>query len=101
MFNKTTTTNFDADYFQEFDNNITSRVNFSTIIERPDQHWNYGKNLSYTNDDKYNEKLELKKNQWKLLREQNPPSATADLHIRTDGFFCEAPSKYCIYLYRI
>lgn len=66
--------------------------NNSSII-RSEQHWNYGKNLSFTNEDEYNEKQEQKKNQWKLLREQNPPSATTDIHIKTDGFFCEAPSK--------
>lgn len=71
----------------------------SSII-RSDQHWNYGKNLSFTNEDEYNEKQEQKKNQWKLLREQNPPSATTDIHIKTDGFFCEAPSK-CPFLFAI
>lgn len=27
------------------------------------------------------------------MREQNPPSATTDIHIKSDGFFCEAPSN--------
>lgn len=79
------------------DADTEANENNSSII-RSEQHWNYGKNLSFTNEDEYNEKQEQKKNQWKLLREQNPPSATTDIHIKTDGFFCEAPSK-CTFLF--
>lgn len=90
MFTNKTSIKLDADYFQDLDSVNGSGVNSS----RPEHHWNYGKNLSSINEEENNEKVELKKNQWKLLREQNPPSATTDMHIKSDGFFCDAPSQY-------
>lgn len=58
-----------------------------------DRHWNYGKNLSFTNDEDYNKKLEMRNNEWRLLREQNPPGIDSDIHVKTSGFFCDAPSE--------
>lgn len=58
------------------------------------RHWNYGKNLSFTDDDEYNKKLEQRNNEWRLLREQNPPGIETEIHVKTSGFFCEAPSKF-------
>lgn len=60
---------------------------------RQDEHWEYGKNMSYINITESNKEKEAAKDQWKILRNINPPSSTTDLHIPTDGFFCDSPSK--------
>lgn len=80
--------------------NVSSRLDFDGSDESYNnvtvnsRHWNYGKNLSFTDDEEYNKKLELRNNEWKLLREQNPPGIESEIHIKTNGFFCEAPSKF-------
>lgn len=73
----------DLDTSDESYNNVSNNV----------RHWNYGKNLSFTNDEEYNKKLELSTNEWRLLREQNPPGIESEIHTKTSGFFCDAPSK--------
>lgn len=83
MLNISTRIEFDGS--DELDSNVTNNNNV--------RHWNYGKNLSFTDDEEYNKKLELKNNPWRLLREQNPPGIESEVHTKTNGFFCEAPSK--------
>lgn len=56
-------------------------------------HWDYGKNMTYANVFAKNKDKEATKDQWKILRNINPPSSTTDFHIPTDGFFCDSPSK--------
>lgn len=73
----------DIDSSDESYSNVTNDV----------RHWSYGKNLSFTDDDEYNKKLE-QRNEWRLLREQNPPGIESEIHVKTNGFFCEAPSKF-------
>lgn len=58
------------------------------------RHWEYGTNSTYTNVTKAFKEKQASKNQWKILRNINPPSSTTDLHIPTDGFFCDSPSKF-------
>lgn len=82
MLNASSRLEFDSS--DESFNNVTNNA----------RHWNYGKNLSFTNDDEYNKKLELRKNEWRLLLEQNPPGIESEIHVKTSGFFCEAPSKF-------
>lgn len=80
--------------------NVSSRLDFDSSDESynnatsDSRHWNYGKNLSFTDEEEYNKKLEQQNKEWKLLREKNPPGIESDIHIKTNGFFCEAPSKF-------
>jgi protein dispatched 1 len=79
------TVNYDLVNFGEYDDN-------ETFSMRHD-HYDYGKNLSFVAEEVNNERIQLKKNQWKSLLNLYPPQMT-DIHIPTDGFFCESPSKY-------
>lgn len=73
----------------DFDTSDESYTNVTNNV----RHWNYGKNLSFTNDEEYNKRLE-QRNEWKLLREQNPPGIESELHTKSNGFFCDAPSNF-------
>lgn len=74
-------------------NRFDVAINAAAAAEnRSEPRWDYGRNLSHT-DDEYDKKQETKKNQWTLLRKETPPSAGNSRHINSDGFFCEAPSK--------
>lgn len=56
-------------------------------------HYDYGKNVSY--DPESNErKNKLKKTKWENLAQLYPPPLTTDIHISSDGFFCESPSRF-------
>lgn len=88
-FNNTGKINYDM-FDESFDDNN------KTLVGNRSENWHYGKNQSSTDEEEYNEKVQYKNNQWKLLQKQNPP--LIDEHIRTDGFFCEAPSKLFSFL---
>lgn len=90
-------------FIKDNNNNNTGKVNYDffdefsddsnrTAVNRTEQ-WHYGKNQSFTDEEEYNEKVQQKNKQWKMLQKPNPPPAIIDEHIRMDGFFCEAPSK--------
>lgn len=59
------------------------------------RHYDYGTNLTYTNTTKADKEKQPSK--WKILHNFNPPSSTTDLHIPTDGFFCDSPSKFQLF----
>lgn len=90
-------------YIKQSVKNQTATKNFNFFDENDDhlhlngtqhEHWDYGTNLSYTNSNETEQMQQTKKDQWKMLRNFNPPSSTTDVHIPTDGFFCESPSKF-------
>lgn len=83
---KNKTANIDFNIFDDNDNR-------ATLNGSRHEHWDYGKNLTYTNVTKNNKQKQATKDQWKILREFNPPSSTTDIHIPTDGFFCDSPSN--------
>lgn len=101
--NKTTSADFN--FFNEnddhghgrsqVDNNTIAREKNSTNgsgSSNRHEHWDYGKNLSYVHTNDTDRKLKLKKEQWNLLRNFNPPSSTTDIHVPTDGYFCDSPN---------
>lgn len=74
--------------------NIFSDIDHRTKLNSSDhEHWAYGKNLTYMNATKANKEKQSSKDQWKELRDINPPSSTTDHHIPTDGYFCDSPSN--------
>lgn len=91
-------------YIKETVTNQTVANTFNFFDEKDDnlnlngsrhEHWDYGTNLSYVNNNETEQMQQTKKDQWTMLRNFNPPSSTTDIHIPTDGFFCESPSKFC------
>lgn len=71
--------------FEEYEDN-------DTFVNRH-EHWDYGKNQSYTDDDddELNSKKLQMKSTWVSLMNLTPPPLSVN-HI-SDGFFCDAPSK--------
>ncbi|GAB0087327.1 Protein dispatched [Sergentomyia squamirostris] len=57
------------------------------------EHWDYGKNISYVNDESTKKRNKLKKEKWIKLTKMYPPPLTTDVHTTSDGFFCESPNK--------
>jgi hypothetical protein len=68
---------FEFNFFEENDN------------ETRHVHWDYGKNMSYNEED-FKKVLAKKMEKWKSLANMNPPPLTT---ISADGSFCESPSK--------
>lgn len=92
-------------YIKQSAVNQTANNNFNFFDENDDhmhlngtqrEHWEYGTNSSYINNNQTEQMQQTKKDQWKMLRNFNPPSSTTDIHIPTDGFFCESPSNICL-----
>lgn len=88
-------------YIKQSATNQSATSNFNFFDENDDhlhlngtqhEHWDYGTNQSYVNNNETEQMQQTKKDQWKMLRNFNPPSSTTDVHIPTDGFFCESPS---------
>lgn len=52
-------------------------------------HWDYGKNMSY-DEENFKKSLAKKADRWKKLTDMNPPPLTT---ISASGSFCESPSK--------
>lgn len=84
--------NFALNKSKSFDEKITFEEyeDNDTFINRH-EHWDYGKNQSYTDDELNSKKLQMKST-WVSLMNLTPPPLSAD-HI-SDGFFCDAPSKF-------
>ncbi|XP_058467660.1 protein dispatched [Malaya genurostris] len=70
--------------FEEYDNEtFSSRHN----------NWEYGKNMSFYTEESGNKTMEKKRAKWDSLRNLKPPPDQTDVHIPSDGFFCESPNK--------
>lgn len=55
-------------------------------------HWAYGKNISY-DEEKEKKIKEAKKKKWEGFLKNNPPPLTSTDFHSTDGYFCESPSE--------
>lgn len=100
--NKTTSSEFN--FFDESDDHSRDRSmsdnstvagakNNTAGVDNRHEHWDYGRNLSYVHTNDTDRKLKMKKEQWNSLRNFNPPSSTTDIHIPTDGYFCDSPNS--------
>lgn len=88
-------------YIKATADNKTNEFNFFDDKDHPGnksrhEHWDYGTNMSYVSSNETEQIKSSNKKQWQLLRESNPPSSTTDIHIPTDGYFCESPSMIFI-----
>lgn len=64
-----------------------------TVTPRNHEHWDYGRNVSYTSDESTNKSIKLKKENWVKLTKLYPPPLTTNIHTTADGIFCGSPSK--------
>uniref|UniRef100_A0A182PPZ7 SSD domain-containing protein n=1 Tax=Anopheles epiroticus TaxID=199890 RepID=A0A182PPZ7_9DIPT len=55
--------------------------------------WEYGRNQSYYTEEVGNKTMEKKRAKWDTLRRLKPPPEPIEMHIPSDGFFCESPNK--------
>ncbi|XP_058062470.1 protein dispatched [Anopheles bellator] len=73
--------------FEEYDNEtVTSRGSRMEV-------WEYGKNQTFYTDEIGNKTMEKKRAKWDTLRKLKPPPEPVEMHIPSDGFFCESPNK--------
>lgn len=80
--NNKSTKNIELITFAEYEDNDT--------FVNQHEHWDYGKNQSYSDDEVTSRNLQ-RKSTWVSLMNLTPPPLSID-HI-SDGFFCDAPSK--------
>ncbi|KFB38757.1 AGAP004140-PA-like protein [Anopheles sinensis] len=75
--------------FEEYDN--------ETAVQRGgggrQEVWEYGRNQSFYTEEIGNKTMEKKRAKWDTLRKLRPPPEPIEIHIPSDGFFCESPNK--------
>lgn len=73
--------------FQEYDNETEEAHG-----GRPEV-WEYGYNRTYYAEETAKKTMTGKRDNWNTLRKLRPPPEPIEMHIPSDGFFCESPSK--------
>ncbi|XP_035783888.1 protein dispatched-like [Anopheles albimanus] len=73
--------------FQEYDNETEEAHG-----GRPEV-WEYGYNRTYYAEETAKKTMTGKRDNWNTLRKLRPPPEPIEMHIPSDGFFCESPNK--------
>lgn len=74
----------------------TNDTDWSASIDKFNQsdQFEYGRNLTFVDEDDHREKVQTKKNTWRSLTQENPPADISNgLHTQFDGYFCDTPNK--------